>query len=80
VLGAVLLKGVTDLLLGELPAGWEGPFLVGMLAAAGSGLVAISALLGYVRRHDYSLFVVYRLIAAAAVLLLILTGVRAATF
>ena len=80
VLGAVLLKGVTDVLLGELPAGWEGPFLVGTLAAAGSGLFAIWALLGYVRRHDYSVFVVYRLIAAAAVMLLIASGAREATF
>ena len=80
VLGAVLLKGVKDVLLGELPAGWEGPFLVGTLAAAGSGFLAISALLGYVRRHDYSLFVVYRVLAAAVVLLLIATGVRAAGF
>jgi undecaprenyl-diphosphatase len=80
VLGAVLLKGVTDVLLGELPRGWEGPFLVGTLAAAGSGLIAIWALLGYVRRHDYSVFVVYRLIAAAIVLLLIATGVREAGF
>jgi undecaprenyl-diphosphatase len=80
VLGAVLLKGVNDVLLGDLPAGWEGPFLVGTLAAAGSGLVAISALLGYVRRHDYSLFVVYRILAAAAVLCLIATGVRSAGF
>jgi undecaprenyl-diphosphatase len=78
--GAVLLKGVTDVLLGDLPAGWEGPFLVGTLAAAGSGLLAIQALLGYVRRHDYSVFVVYRLIAAAIVLLLIAGGVRDATF
>lgn len=80
VLGAVLLKGVKDVLLGELPPGWAGPFLVGTLAAAGSGLLAISALLGYVRRHDYSVFVVYRLLAAAIVLLLIATGVRAAGF
>ena len=78
--GAVLLKGVTDVLLGELPAGWEGPFLVGTLAAAGSALLAIQALLGYVRRHDYSVFVFYRLIAAAIVLLLIAGGVRDATF
>jgi undecaprenyl-diphosphatase len=80
VLGAVLLKGVTDVLLGDLPAGWQGPFLVGTLAAAASGLVAIWGLLGYVRRHDYSAFVLYRLLAAAAVALLILTGVREATF
>lgn len=80
VLGAVVWKGVNDVLLGELPDGWKGPFVVGTLAAIGSGLLAIRALLGYVRRHDYSLFVVYRLLAAAVILLLIATGVRAATF
>jgi undecaprenyl-diphosphatase len=80
VLGAVLLKGVKDVLLGDLPAGWGGPFLTGTLAAAGSGLVAISALLGYVRRHDYSVFVWYRLAVAAIVLLLIASGVRSAGF
>ena len=37
-------------------------------------------LLGYVRRHDYSIFVIYRLVVAAFVLLLIATGVRSATF
>jgi undecaprenyl-diphosphatase len=80
VLGAVLYKGLTDVVLGELPDGWVGPFLVGTLAAAGSGLIAIEALLGYVRRHDYSIFVVYRLVAAALILLLIASGVRDATF
>jgi undecaprenyl-diphosphatase len=80
VLGAVALKGVKDVLLGELPSGWQGPFLVGTLAAAGAGLLAIEALLGYVRRHDYTIFVVYRLLLAAAILLLILAGARAATF
>jgi undecaprenyl-diphosphatase len=80
VLGAVLLKGVKDVLLGDLPAGWMGPFVVGTLAAAGSGLIVISALLGYVRRHDYSIFVWYRLIAAAIVVLLIVTGARSTGF
>jgi undecaprenyl-diphosphatase len=80
VFGAVVYKGVTDVLLGDLPPGVWGPFAVGMLAAAVSGLVAIWGLLGYVRRHDYSVFVVYRLVVAAAVLLLILGGVRSATF
>ena len=80
VLGAVVLKGISDVLLGELPAGSAGPFVVGTLAAAASGLVAISALLGYVRRHDYSIFVWYRLTAAAIVVLLIVTGVRSAGF
>jgi undecaprenyl-diphosphatase len=80
VLGAVVLKGVGDVLLGDLPEGWEGPFLVGTLAALGSGLVAIDWLLGYVRRHTYGVFVVYRLIVAALVLAAIVSGVREATF
>jgi undecaprenyl-diphosphatase len=78
--GAVLWKGVTDVLLGDLPSGSAGPFVVGMLASLASGLVAIWALLGYVRRHDYSVFVVYRLALAAFILLLIASGVREATF
>jgi len=80
VLGAVLLKGVQDVLLGELPDGWTGPFLVGTLAALGSGLLAIEWLLGYVRRNTYGVFVVYRLVVAALVLLAIVSGVRDATF
>jgi len=80
VLGAVLLKGVTDVLFGELPSGWGGPFLVGTLAAAGAGLVAIDLLLGYVRRHDYSLFVIYRLALALFVAGLIASGALDATF
>jgi undecaprenyl-diphosphatase len=71
---------VKDVLLGDLPPGSGGPFLVGTLAAAGAGLLAIDALLGYVRRHDYSIFVWYRLVAAALVLLLIATGARSAGF
>jgi undecaprenyl-diphosphatase len=80
VLGAVVLKGTKDVLLGDLPAGWEGPFLVGTLAALGSGLLAIEWLLGYVRRHTYGVFVVYRLVVAALILLVILSGLRAETF
>jgi undecaprenyl-diphosphatase len=80
VLGAVLLKGVKDVLLGDLPPGWKGPFVVGVLAAWGTGLLAIEWLLGYVRRHTYGLFVVYRLVVAALVVLLIVLGAREATF
>jgi undecaprenyl-diphosphatase len=80
VLGAVLLKGVQDVLLGELPNGWTGPFLVGTLAALGSGLLAIEWLLGFVRGHTYGVFVVYRLVVAALVLLAIVTGMRESTF
>jgi undecaprenyl-diphosphatase len=80
VFGAVLYKGLKHVVFGSLPGGWGGPFLVGTIAAAGSGLLAIDLLLGYVRRHDYTPFVVYRLLAAAAILIIIATGVRDATF
>jgi undecaprenyl-diphosphatase len=78
--GAVLWKGITDLALADVPPGMTGPFVVGVLASFVSGLAAIYGLLGYVRRHDYSIFVIYRLLVAAFVLLLIATGVRSATF
>jgi undecaprenyl-diphosphatase len=80
VFGAVLYKGLAHVVFGTLPAGWVGPFVVGTIAAAGSGLIAIDLLLGYLRRHDYSVFVLYRLAAAAAILIVIATGVRNATF
>jgi len=80
VLGAVLLKGLKDVVFGDLPSGWGGPFLVGTLAALGSGLLAIEWLLGYVRRHTYGLFVIYRLVVAALVLGAIVSGIRDSTF
>jgi len=52
VFGAVLYKGVKHVVLESLPAGSTGPFIVGTLAAAAVGLVAIDLLLGYVRRRD----------------------------
>jgi undecaprenyl-diphosphatase len=79
-LGAVLFKGLTDVVLGELPPGSAGPFFVGVVASALSGFAAIVFLLRYVRTHSYDVFVAYRLVAAAAVLLLIATGVREAGF
>ncbi|MGH3094316.1 MAG: undecaprenyl-diphosphatase UppP [Gaiellaceae bacterium] len=80
VFGASVWKGLTDVVLGDLPPGSSGPFVVGMIAAAVSGLAAIWALLGYVRRHDYSVFVVYRLVAALVIALLIASDVRDAGF
>jgi undecaprenyl-diphosphatase len=80
VFGAVLYKGLKDVVFSGLPSGSTGPFIVGTVAAAGAGLIAIDLLLGYLRRHDYTLFVVYRLALAAAILIVIATGVREATF
>jgi undecaprenyl-diphosphatase len=80
VLGAVLYKGLKHVVLNPLPAGSTGPFIVGTVAAAGVGLVAIDVLLGYVRRHNYTPFVVYRLVLALLIVAVILSGWRDATF
>jgi undecaprenyl-diphosphatase len=77
--GAVVLKGVGAINDG-LPDGVAGPMVIGVVASAISGYAAIAALLSFVRRHSYDGFVVYRLIAGVAVLMLIATGVRDATF
>jgi undecaprenyl-diphosphatase len=79
-LGAVLYKGLKDVVLEPLPAGSGGPFLVGTLAALAVGLAAIQVLLDYVRRHNYSIFAVYRVVLAAIIVLLIVTDVLPATF
>jgi undecaprenyl-diphosphatase len=79
VFGAAVLKGAKVAHSG-LPAGSAGPFVVGTLAAAVVGLLAIWALLGYVRRHTYTVFVVYRLVLAAAILITISAGWRGKNF
>jgi undecaprenyl-diphosphatase len=80
VLGAVLYTGLKHIVLDPLPEGWKGPFVVGTIASAGAGLVAIELLLGYVRRHNYSPFVLYRLAVAVAVLAIIASGFRGSSF
>ncbi len=50
-----------------------GPLLVGMLAAAISGLIAIGILLAYLRRHSTRVFIGYRLVAAALLAVWVLT-------
>jgi undecaprenyl-diphosphatase len=80
VFGAVVYKGVKHVLLQSLPAGSVGPFVVGTLAASAVGLIAIDLLLGYLRRHDYTIFVIYRFVLAAAILIVIASGWRGAHF
>ena len=78
-LGAVLFKGA-EVARDGLPPGSVGPVLVGIASAAVSGFIAIWALLRYVRTHGYGVFVIYRLVAAAVIVLLIATGAKASTF
>ena len=80
VFGAVVYKGLKDVVLNPLPAGSIGPFVVGTMAATAVGLIAIDLLLGYLRRHDYTIFVIYRLVLAALILIVIASGWRGAHF
>jgi undecaprenyl-diphosphatase len=80
VLGAVVYKGLKNVVLEPLPPGSTGPFVVGTLASVAVGLIAIKALLGYVRRHDYTIFAVYRVALAIVILILIATNARGSTF
>jgi undecaprenyl-diphosphatase len=77
--GAVLYEGV-DAIVSGLPPDVLGPFVVGILAAAGSGFAAIWGMLRYLQTHGYDIFVWYRLAVAGLVVLLIATGVQSATF
>ncbi len=79
VAGATLFKGVSAVNEG-LPSGVAGPMVVGTIAAAVSGYLAISFLLRLVRTTSYKPFVYYRYAAGVAILLIIATGLRPATF
>ncbi len=79
VAGATLFKGVGAVHEG-LPPGVGGPMVVGTLAAAISGYAAIVLLLRLVRSGSYRPFVLYRYAAGIAILIVIATGLRPATF
>ena len=59
--------------------GFAAEFVAGMAAAAVSGFVVIRWLLRYLRRHDFTIFLWYRIAVAVLVFLLILTGAREPT-
>lgn len=59
--------------------GHAGEFVAGIVASAISGFLVIWGLLKYLRRHDFLVFLWYRLALAALVAVLILANVRDAT-
>ena len=79
VAGATLFKGISAVHEG-LPSGVAGPMVVGVLASAISGYFAIVWLLRLVRTTSYRPFVLYRYAAGIAILIVIATGLRPATF
>ena len=79
VAGATLFKGASAIHDG-LPSGVAGPMIVGTIAAAVSGYMAIAFLLRLLRTSSYRPFVYYRYVVGIAILLIIATGLRPATF
>ena len=73
--GAAAFKGL-EVAKNGLPEGAAMPFAVGMLSAAISGIAAIWFVLAYLKRHDFNLFVAYRIVVGVGVLILVVTGVR----
>ena len=59
--------------------GHAGEFVAGMVASAISGFVVIWGLLRYLKRHDFTVFLGYRVAVAALVVILIVANVRDAT-
>jgi undecaprenyl-diphosphatase len=59
--------------------GHAAEFVAGMVASAISGFVVIWGLLRYLKRHDFTVFLWYRVAVAALVVILIVTNVRDAT-
>lgn len=59
--------------------GYAAEFVAGMAASALSGFVVIWGLLRYLRRHDFTVFLAYRVAVAAVVVILIVANVRDAT-
>lgn len=76
--GAGLLK-VLETAKSGMPHGFAGPFFWGFVASAISGFLVIWGILGYVRRHDFTPFVIYRFAAAVTIAVVIIAGIRSAT-
>jgi undecaprenyl-diphosphatase len=73
--GAAAYKGL-EIAKDGLPAGTAMPFAVGMVSAAISGIAAIWFVLAYLKRHNFNVFVVYRIVIGVGVLVLVVAGVR----
>lgn len=77
ILGATLYSGLS--MDGGGLAGQEAQFVAGIIASGISGALAVFGILSFLRRHTLGAFMVYRLGAAAFVLLLVATNLRPAT-
>ena len=76
IAGAGLFKGAKVAADGGLPSGMAAPFFWGTLASGITGFIAIWFLLRLVRTRGFTPFVIYRVLAGAAVLALLATSFR----
>lgn len=67
--GALAFKGL-DIVKDGLPPGFTAPFIWGIVASGVTGVLAVWGTLRFVRTRSFQPFVVYRVVAGAAVLLL----------
>ncbi|MDD2365772.1 MAG: undecaprenyl-diphosphatase UppP [Desulfuromonadaceae bacterium] len=73
VAGAALLKTV-HLFKDGIPAGEAMPMFVGVVVSAVTGYISVAFLLKYVQKRTLTLFVWYRVVLGAALIIAILTG------
>ena len=70
VLGACLLQFIKGEAIALIAANMA-IFLVGILVAFVTGLICIKFLLQYLKKHDFKVFMIYRILLAVAVILLV---------
>ena len=76
VIGGAAAYKALEIARSGLPAGTTTPFAVGIASAAVSGFAAIWFVLAYLKRNNFNLFVIYRIVVGVAILILIVSGVR----
>lgn len=79
IAGAGLMKGLDIVQNPSMLNGMGAQFAAGIVASAVSGFLVISFLLSYLRKHNFGLFLWYRVGVTVLVIALIVTGVRSAT-
>lgn len=75
IAGAGILKS-RELFSGGLQAANVAPLLAGLISAAVAGLVAVAFLLAYLRRQSTALFIGYRLVLAAVLVVFVIVAPR----
>jgi undecaprenyl-diphosphatase len=75
IIGGAALLGFLHLRHEGVAAGMRAPFLVGVTASAVVGYAAVAGFIRFLTTHSLRPFVVYRVVAGAAVLALVFAGV-----